>query len=434
MILHIGIDDTDSPKGGCTTYIAALLIESLSKLDVTFLDWPTLLRLNPNTPWKTRGNASICIRLKINKNLKEYIIEDVLSTLEKHSRFDCENTNPGIVFHFGTVPDSIKAFSHNAVQSIVTLRKADELIKKNGALGYGFKNRRGIIGALAAIGGLLEYDHTYELLTFRQKQYIGTKRLVDKKSVLAMNELFYQQTFNNCSSDGKTIFITPNGPDPVLYGIRGETPNALTQASKLIKVYEPIERWEIFVTNQGTDAHFSRVIKIKDAQEYNPTIIQAELDGSPKTIRGGHDIFKIKDETGGLYCAAYEPTGSFRRVIRKLVKGDKIQAFGAIKKTKKGLTLNLEKITILELREIIITQNPKCPKCKGSMESMGKNSGYRCKKCKFRGDKLRKTNLVLPRNLHPGVYIPDSGAQRHLTKPLKRYGKEKNNREPIDSQ
>ena len=51
MILHIGVDDTDSPKGGCTTYIAALIIESLSKLNVNFLDYPTLLRLNPNTPW-----------------------------------------------------------------------------------------------------------------------------------------------------------------------------------------------------------------------------------------------------------------------------------------------------------------------------------------------------------------------------------------------
>ncbi len=132
-----------------------------------------------------------------------------------------------------------------------------------------------------------------------------------------------------------------------------------------------------------------------------------------------------------MFCAAYEPTGSFRRVIRKLLKGDKIQAFGAIKNTHKGLTLNLEKITVLELKEITVSQNPKCPKCRGSMESMGKNSGYRCKKCKFRGEKLRKRYNVLPRNLHPGIYIPDSGAHRHLTKPLKRYGKEKNNRESI---
>jgi len=32
MLLHIGIDDTDSPRGGCTTYIAALLVERLLEL------------------------------------------------------------------------------------------------------------------------------------------------------------------------------------------------------------------------------------------------------------------------------------------------------------------------------------------------------------------------------------------------------------------
>ena len=30
--LHIGIDDTDSIKAGCTTYIAAVLVEKLSRV------------------------------------------------------------------------------------------------------------------------------------------------------------------------------------------------------------------------------------------------------------------------------------------------------------------------------------------------------------------------------------------------------------------
>jgi len=48
--LHIGFDDTDSPKGGCTTYIAALLVEKLSIMSVSFMDYPNLIRLNPNVP------------------------------------------------------------------------------------------------------------------------------------------------------------------------------------------------------------------------------------------------------------------------------------------------------------------------------------------------------------------------------------------------
>ena len=64
MLLHIGIDDTDSPEGGCTTYVAALLVEKLETMGCRFVDYPNLLRLNPNAPWKTRGNGSFCRRVE----------------------------------------------------------------------------------------------------------------------------------------------------------------------------------------------------------------------------------------------------------------------------------------------------------------------------------------------------------------------------------
>ncbi|RLI36467.1 DNA-binding protein, partial [Candidatus Bathyarchaeota archaeon] len=42
--VHIGFDDTDSPRGGCTTYVAALIIERLHKLGARFTDYPNLVR------------------------------------------------------------------------------------------------------------------------------------------------------------------------------------------------------------------------------------------------------------------------------------------------------------------------------------------------------------------------------------------------------
>ena len=57
--MHIGLDDTDSTRKGCTTYVAALLVEKLQKLDANFIDYPNLIRLNPNVPWKTRGNGAL---------------------------------------------------------------------------------------------------------------------------------------------------------------------------------------------------------------------------------------------------------------------------------------------------------------------------------------------------------------------------------------
>ena len=50
QILHIGFDDTDSTKHGCTTYIAALLIDEIEKLNAKLVDYPSLVRLNPNVP------------------------------------------------------------------------------------------------------------------------------------------------------------------------------------------------------------------------------------------------------------------------------------------------------------------------------------------------------------------------------------------------
>src|ERR687886_125338 len=64
-VLHIGLDDTDSLLGRCTTHMAFKITNYLlKKADIQLLDYPLLIRLNPNIPWKTRGNGAICLRVK----------------------------------------------------------------------------------------------------------------------------------------------------------------------------------------------------------------------------------------------------------------------------------------------------------------------------------------------------------------------------------
>ena len=63
-ILNIGIDDTDSPKGMCTTYLAFKIVDYLKKQKVDFLDYPKLIRFNPNIPWKTRGNGAVSLKIR----------------------------------------------------------------------------------------------------------------------------------------------------------------------------------------------------------------------------------------------------------------------------------------------------------------------------------------------------------------------------------
>ena len=58
-MLHIGIDDTDSLDGGCTTWLITEIIAELQEFDL--IGPPRLVRLNPNVPWKTRGNGALAL-------------------------------------------------------------------------------------------------------------------------------------------------------------------------------------------------------------------------------------------------------------------------------------------------------------------------------------------------------------------------------------
>jgi tRNA(Ile2)-agmatinylcytidine synthase len=432
QIMHIGLDDTDSTRKGCTTYVTALIVEKLEKLGVTFLDYPNLIRLNPNVPWKTRGNGALCLRIRHASGLEGEIKENAINLLEEHSDLDFKGTDPGIVFlQNAEVPEEIKAFAKNAITGIVTLKEAMRLIKKFGGEALGFKARRGIIGGLAAIGEPLEGDFTYELIAYRTPQNFGSKRKVDKASIFEMDELTKPYTFNNVDSEKGRVVITPRGPDPILFGIRGETPEVVKKACGVAKPLEPVDRWLIFRTNQGTDAHLKPVAALKQVAPYSSVVATGTVSRDPRLVPLRHVIFSIKDETGEVDCAAYEPTGALRKVARDLTTGDGVEVYGAVRKPSadKPLTINLEKIKVLALAPKIVLQNPACPNCGKRLESMGKNQGFRCKKCGARFADARKVQVAVERELKPGLYVTSTRSQRHLTKPLRRYGLEKHGAE-----
>ncbi len=424
MKLHIGLDDTDSPEGGCTTYLAARLVEILLDMGGEFIGYPTLLRLNPNTPWKTRGNASMCLRLEIDDSKYDDVKLEVQRLIEKYGEFQCDNTNPGAVFLRGDVPDDIKQYALRVVRSIVSKNDALSLIKRYSLDYLEYKNGRGIIGALAAIGGTLDEDFTYELLTYRTPEHWGKPRLVETESIVAMDKELNHSTYNNIDEDGKPL-ITPRGPDPVLYGVRGETPKAVYDAKAMIECVEPVERWMICRTNQGTDQHFGEPIKVSQLKAYNPAVVHGVVDSQPETIEGGHVFFKLRDDTGDVDCAAYEPTGSFRDVVRKLRIGDEITTYSGVSLHEDSFTLNLEKLVVHILIPEYRFVKPKCPECGGSTESMGRDQGLRCKKCGYRSTELVEKSVEVERDLAAGIYLPDRSAHRHLTKPYERYGREK---------
>jgi len=428
ITMHVGIDDTDSPRMGCTTYIAALLVKELHELGASFIDYPNLVRLNPNVPWKTRGNGALCLRFNCNENLVEEIKAIVVDVVEKNSDMGCAGTEPGVVFFSGNqVPKELTTFAKQTIQGIVKMREALKLIRTFKAEAVGFKSGRGIIGALAAIGETLEQDHTYELIAYRTPENRGKPRRLGIASVKKMGERTAPLTFNNVDLETGRILITPHGPDPILYGIRGETPAVVKRAHKMIRSLEPIERWAVFRTNHGTDAHLKRIHSIADVCPYHPVVVKGTVANTPKIIPRRHVIFAIGDNTEQIDCAAYEPTGDLRKAAKQLIIGDHMVAYGGVRpaSSKRLVTVNLEKFRVLRLAPKIVFQNPFCPKCGKRLKSMGTNKGFRCEKCGFRGRNLGKVKIEAKRGLKQRLYVTSPRSQRHLTKPLSRYGLEK---------
>jgi tRNA(Ile2)-agmatinylcytidine synthase len=427
-IMHIGLDDTDSTKGGCTTYLTAVLIEKLEEFNVQFIDYPGLIRLNPNVPWKTRGNGGLCLRFTYPPEFETQIKDTAMELWEEHSAIKEKGTDPGIVFYKNTeIPAELRAFSKKTETTIVRFKEAMALIKKLGAEAVGFNSCRGIIGALAAIGETLDGDHTYELIAYRTRENLGTKRRVDEASIFEMDKLTLPCTFNNVDAEKGRVIITPRGPDPILFGIRGETATVVKEAFGLVKPWEPVERWVIFRSNQGTDAHLKPVEMLSKIEPYCSVIAKGTVSQNPRIIPLRHVIFAIKDDSAEMDCAAYEPTGDLRKIARELIVGDIIEVYGAVHKAtpSKPLTINLEKINILNLTQKTLLENPLCPNCGKHLKSMGKNQGFRCEKCGGKFNDLKKKESIVPRVLKAGLYVTSARSQRHLTKPLRRYGLEK---------
>lgn len=426
--LHIGFDDTDSTRRGCTTYIAALLVEELLKLKAEFIDYPNLIRLNPNVPWKTRGNGALCLRIRCDERIEGRVKEAVVGTVEKHSDLEARGTDPGVVFlGRSEIPKEIRTHAKNTIAGIVTLKDTMKLLKRLQVEAVGFKKDRGIIGGLAAVGESLRGDHTYEVLAYRTPENCGSKRRLDEESVLRMDEATAPYTFNNVDPEKRRIIITPRGPDPILFGVRGETPEIVKKAFEIVKPLEPVERWVIFRTNQGTDAHLRAVRSLDRIEPYSSVIARGTVAEDPKMIATRHVIFPFRDETTQVDCAAYEPTGALRKAAYELIRGDVIEACGGVRipSQEHPLTINLEKIRVLKLAPKITYSNPVCPNCGRRLKSMGTNKGFRCEKCGSRHEDAAKIQVELKRKIGRSLYITSTRSQRHLTKPLRRYGMEK---------
>jgi tRNA(Ile2)-agmatinylcytidine synthase len=402
----IGIDDTDSPRGMCTTYLGTILKKALQQeLDENIE--LRLIRLNPTIRFKTRGNASICISIE-----QSYDVLDIVRKhIERMAHLEDEGTHPGAVFFDNeTVPSDIQSFANDAMHAELCISEATELIEKHGLDFLSFKNGRGLIGALAAIGATLGEESTFELIAYRFEDNFAKKRYINAGSVRRADLSTYPYTWDTVDRKNKEIIFAPHSSDPILYGIRGEDPFQMLKAhSKIIS--EPFEHLTLYKTNQGTDAHV-RNAQIRDLQQGCSYIVTATVISEPHTITGGHTFFEVKDNSGTLLCAAFEPTKQFRATVRKLRFDDAVIVQGSYVDN----CLHLEKLQIVNLSDQYKKANPIC--CNKSMKSLGHEQGFRCDKCKTVKRARHTSQTSERRGVMIGAYEVTPSARRHLAEPL----------------
>lgn len=398
----LGLDDTDSPEGMCTTWLGGRLIRDLRETGYRIHE-ARLIRLNPTIPHRTRGNAAIAIRATGDP---DSAFDHACSLVSTYADFGCEKTHPGVVLADAQLPSR---FYYQAVSGICTIPEAEELLSEHALAWKGYKLGRGLIGATAAIASELA-DHTWELLAYREEARWGSPRVVDPISLFTAEEVTTPHTWDSVDMSRNTVVCVPHTPDPVLFGIRGDSPFAIAHAVSCIRS-EPYPWGQIWLTNQGTDAHLltGRIGVLNDGCSYRVRGIVLHL---PSTGYGGHVSLSLGNEGKELTCMAFEPTKGFRKYVRSLIPGDQIIAVGSYLNG----TLNLEKFCLCvgERREQI--QAPLCLNCQKQMTSAGSGKGYKCRRCGART--LSPDIIPLQREIIPGWYEVPPSARRHLSRPL----------------
>ncbi|MGP6219757.1 TiaS agmantine-binding domain-containing protein [Caldiplasma sukawensis] len=424
-MINLAFDDTDSRTAGCTTHIA---FDMISSRMIVPSNYPSLVRLNPNIPYKTRGNGAICITMddaEENKTIgysggkkivtgsfktePETLLNMAVEEIEKFYIRDDENTNPGIVVsdHFFHA-----SLYHRGLEETLSIEQVEKYLSKEKALYYKFKNGRGLIGASCA----LSWDKkrvTYEILTYRypKPEHID----VDLKRLIGRIAESYDSTFNNVDGEDGKVALFPVERTPVIFGIRGTNPEDLLQIVDEIKmINEKVVRDAvIFASNQGTDDHIQMDPDcLIDGQSYS---FEGIVTRKPIRWRGGHVHFSMKWKNGEVGIVCFEPSKSFRNYVERLLPGDQVRVYGSYDNG----NIKLEKINIIEQATVYKREPPKCRICGKKCENRG-GAIYRCSSC--RREMLPDYNLVRRDDIR-GKFEPPVYARRHLSMPWKLEGR-----------
>ena len=362
----LGLDDTDSLSGGCTTEVFYRILNNLPDY-AEIVGLPRLVRLYPFAERRTRGNAAVCAEINIQSGSKnewfsylENLWDEKISKLaghvmdSDHSEREQFPSDPGLVW-FEKQPN--RKFYYSAVRRELKPHRVPQADF--------FMGGNGLIGATAACAWPMS-SVTYESLAYRIVDNIGTPRLVCEVTLSEVDAI--PGTFwSRDPKKGKGL-IAPRGPCPVLFGIRATSPEIAERATDL---------------NRG---------KVKEVN----------------ILKNGHVALNVNGKT----WMAFRSSGDVKIMAQSLKKGDEIEGKGLWKDSS---TLHLEKLRISSAVPRS-KKRPMCLDCDVRTKSMGKDQGVRCPSC---GERLKDSWEYTPTESLEGYWVqPPVDSRRHLSRPL----------------
>lgn len=428
--MWIGLDDTDGPTGGCTTHLLTEVVAEAESLGVDLIGYPRLVRLNPNVPFKTRGNAALSARFgrgsggrfsvgeRDGRTVWAYRRGRALADGPARELFDavCATVDRGASPEPGTdpavvmVPRRLPASLYwEAVCRLVTVDRVLQLIDRGGGRRWTRADPRGLVGAASAVawpGG----HPTFELLAYRHGAAVGTPREVDPASVRRVARRF-PELFQCVDDRTRRVLVAPHTACPILYGLRAARPDRLARAARAVRS-EPVARWMVFASNQGTGDHLVRR-RISSLEPFDAARLRATVREAPRVGPGGHVQFTVSDGSAvALPVWAFEPTKTLPSVVRRLTPGDRVELWGG-----RGAdpAFRLEGLAVLRLAPRTEARGPpSCPVCGRATHSAGAGRGYRCRRCRQHlPPEYGQRRVAAPAGLL-GLHLPTPSARRHL--------------------
>lgn len=389
----LGLDDTDSLEGGCTTATFHALLEGLPEGVKTGV--PRLVRLWPFARRRTRGNAALAVELHADdeSGLMHHLeawwtehIEPLHGVVAPSAVSDRPQSpaSPGMVY-YRTPPDG--QFYWKAVREEVGI---SSLPTPHHAWGGS-----GRIGAAAAVSWPAE-SITWEAIAWRSTTDQHQQRVIDSDALEEIDG-WDGVVFSRDPRNGSGL-IAPRGASPVLFGVRGTSFEAAEGACKHLMHSpgtESVSGWRVFQTNQASGDH------LPPPQIF--TVVGVETHPTRK-----HAMIR----TDGPTVLAYAEGGPVNSVARWLKAGDTVAVAGLLHPDG---TLHAERLKV-ESWEPRTFQRPRCSSCDVRLKSMGKGQGLRCPSCKLRTGEAWEAVIVEPP--YAGWVEPPMDARRHLARPL----------------